>query len=120
MINIAKLSNEERKNIFQNVAYKMGINAAIVEKDYWVCLTLYFLFSKSSFKNSLVFKGGTCLSKIYKVIERFSENIDLILDWRLLDYNLNEPLENRTNTKQLKFIEDSRNRLFLFLKQVII
>ena len=38
MINIAKISNEERKIIFQNVAYEMGINAAIVEKDYWVCL----------------------------------------------------------------------------------
>lgn len=117
MINIAKISNEERKIIFQNVAYEMGINAAIVEKDYWVCLTLYFLFSKSSFKDYLVFKGGTCLSKIYKVIERFSEDIDLILDWRLLNYDLNEPWENRSNTKQLKFIEDSRNRLFSFLKQ---
>lgn len=69
MINIAKISNEERKNIFQNVAYEMGMNATIVEKDYWVCLTLYFLFSKSSFKDYLVFKGGTYLSKIYKVIE---------------------------------------------------
>ena len=38
MIHIAKISNEERKIIFQNVAYEMGINAAIVEKDYWVCL----------------------------------------------------------------------------------
>ena len=116
MINIAKLSNEERKIIFQNVAYEMGINAAIVEKDYWVCLTLYFLFSKSSYKNHLVFKGGTCLSKVYKVIERFSEDIDLILDWRLLNYDLNEPWEDRSNTKQLKFIENLRDRLFLFLE----
>lgn len=36
MTTIAKLSNEERKIIFQNVAYDMGENPAIVEKDYWV------------------------------------------------------------------------------------
>lgn len=117
MITIAKLSDEERKIIFQNVAYEMGVNPAIIEKDYWVCLTLYYLFSKSSYKSHLVFKGGTCLSKVYNVIERFSEDIDLILDWRLLGYKKNEPWEKRSNTKQLKFIEDSKERLFLFLKE---
>ena len=80
MTTIAKLSNEERKIIFQNVAYDMGVNPAIVEKDYWVCLTLYYLFTISSYRTHLVFKGGTCLSKVYNVIERFSEDIDLILD----------------------------------------
>lgn len=117
MITIAKLSNGEREIIFQNVAFEMGVNPAIVEKDYWVCLTLYYLFSKSSYKSHLVFKGGTCLSKVYNVIERFSEDIDLILDWRLLGYKTNEPWEKRSNTKQLKFIEDSKERLFLFLKE---
>lgn len=116
MTTIAKLSNEERKIIFQNVAYDMGVNPAIVEKDYWVCLTLYYLFTISSYRTHLVFKGGTCLSKVYNVIERFSEDIDLILDWRLLGYKINEPWENRSNTKQLKFLDESKERLFTFLK----
>ena len=41
----------------------------------------------------MVFKGGTSLSKAYHLIERFSEDIDLILDWRLLGYGLKEPWE---------------------------
>ena len=116
MVKIARLSNEERSIIFNNVAYEMGVNAAIVEKDYWVSLTLYFLFLKSSFKNNIIFKGGTCLSKVYNVIDRFSEDIDLILDWRLLGYEKDEPWISRSKTKQLKFIDDSNNRLFAFLK----
>ena len=50
------------------------------------------------------------------LIERFSEDIDLILDWRELGYGINEPWETRSNTKQQKFIDDSRDRLFKFLK----
>ncbi len=114
MYEIAK--NEDRSELFINTASKMKIDTAIVEKDFWVCLTLDYLFCKSKWKDSLIFKGGTSLSKAYNVIERFSEDIDLILDWRVLGYRINEPWENRSNTKQLKFIEESRSRLFTFLK----
>lgn len=58
----------------------------IVEKDFWVCVTLKFLFQKSRFGKSLVFKGGTSLSKAYGLIERFSEDIDLVLDWNLIGF----------------------------------
>ncbi len=47
----------------------------------------------------MVFKGGTSLSKAFGLIERFSEDIDLILDWRLLGYGIDEPWEERSNTK---------------------
>jgi len=47
-----------------------------IEKDYWVTYILKNL-SNSDFKESVVFKGGTSLSKIYKIIDRFSEDIDL-------------------------------------------
>jgi predicted nucleotidyltransferase component of viral defense system len=40
------------------------------------------LFPDCKYKDAFVFKGGTSLSKSYHVIERFSEDIDLILDWR--------------------------------------
>ncbi len=49
-----------------------------VEKDYWVTLALKIIFT-SSLKESVVFKGGTALSKAFKSIERFSEDIDLVL-----------------------------------------
>ncbi|MGM9858895.1 MAG: nucleotidyl transferase AbiEii/AbiGii toxin family protein [Bacilli bacterium] len=108
-------TNKEREALFINTASKMGIDSAIVEKDFWVCLTLDYLFHHSQWKSSFAFKGGTSLSKVYNLIERFSEDIDLILDWRVIGYSENEPWEKRSNTKQQKFIEDSRKRLFKYL-----
>lgn len=49
-----------------------------IEKDYWVTYALHQLFH-SDVKDLIVFKGGTSLSKCYKVIERFSEDIDLVI-----------------------------------------
>ncbi len=107
--------NDEREELFINTANKMGIEPAIVEKDFWVCLTLDYLFHHSKWQSSFAFKGGTSLSKAYNLIERFSEDIDLILDWRVIGYDKNEPWTERSNTKQLKFIKESRDRLFNFL-----
>lgn len=113
---LIKLPKEELNAVIINTAAKKGINSAIVEKDLWVCITLDYLFHHSKWQNQFAFKGGTCLSKVYHLIERFSEDIDLILDWRVLGYGNNEPWEPRSNTKQLKFIEESKERLFSFLK----
>lgn len=49
----------------------------MVEKDFWVSWTLAALFAHPEFGRQLVFKGGTSLSKVFGVIERFSEDIDL-------------------------------------------
>ena len=116
MYNLSKLSKEEFNLIITNTAAKKGINTAIVEKDLWVCIALDYLFHHSKWRDQIAFKGGTCLSKAYHLIERFSEDIDLILDWRVLGYSSHEPWEDRSNTKQLKFIEESKERLFAFLK----
>ncbi len=58
----------------------MGLQAVSVEKDFWVCWTLRELFSMPSVREHLTFKGGTSLSKAWKFIERFSEDIDIIVD----------------------------------------
>jgi len=55
-----------------------GIPEVYIEKDYWVTLALKTIF-ESNCKEYSVFKGGTALSKCYKVIERFSEDIDLVI-----------------------------------------
>lgn len=99
MRNIARLSDNDRRELFRNTADKMGLNDAIVEKDFWVCFTLDYLFHRSPWKESITFKGGTSLSKAFHLISRFSEDIDLILDWRVLGYGKDEPWEKRSNTK---------------------
>ena len=117
MRNIAKLGAESRQELFTAAANKMNVSEAIIEKDFWVCFTLDYLFHHCKWKNAFAFKGGTSLSKAYNLIERFSEDIDLILDWRVLGYGIREPWEERSNTKQQKFLDDAKNRLFRFLKE---
>ncbi|MDO5149806.1 MAG: nucleotidyl transferase AbiEii/AbiGii toxin family protein [Oscillospiraceae bacterium] len=59
---------------------KFGILPSVVEKDYYVTLILRKLSEKTDY---IVFKGGTSLSKCYKVIKRFSEDIDITIDTKL-------------------------------------
>ena len=86
MTNIQSLSEDNQHFIFENVGDLKDMSGPIVEKDYWVCILLDHLFNYSAYKDCFVFKGGTSLSKAYHAIERFSEDIDLILDWRKIDY----------------------------------
>lgn len=116
MHRIARLSEKDRQELIIATASKMRISEAIVEKDFWVCYCLDYLFHDCRWKDAFAFKGGTSLSKAYGLIERFSEDIDLILDWRVIGYTKDEPWETRSNTKQLKFLEDAKQRLFDFLK----
>lgn len=117
MIEIAKLSADDRRELFHNTAAKIGLNDAIIEKDFWVCLTLDYLFHRSPWKEAVTFKGGTSLSKGYHLISRFSEDIDLILDWRVLGYRIDEPWEKRSNTKQDAFNKEANRRAEIFLSE---
>jgi len=56
MYKIAILPKEEQEALFLNTAAKSGMNAAVIEKDYWVCLTLDYLFHRSEWKNRIAFK----------------------------------------------------------------
>lgn len=103
MKKLLEISNEELELVIQNTSDKLNLSKAIVEKDLWVCIILKYLFSDFKYRDYIVFKGGTSLSKVYKLIERFSEDIDLALNWQLLGYEKLEPYEERSKTKQLKF-----------------
>ena len=95
-----KLSGEEKREVFQAVSLSMGLRPDIVEKDFWVCFMLHHLFHDCKYKDAFVFKGGTSLSKAYHVIERFSEDIDIILDWRKIVPTDDNPWNDRSKTKQ--------------------
>lgn len=117
MRKVARLADSDRRELFRNTADKMGLNDAIVEKDFWVCFTLDYLFHHSLWKDVITFKGGTSLSKAFHLINRFSEDIDLILDWRILGYDKDEPWENRSNTKQDAFNKEANARAEVFLEK---
>lgn len=103
MDKIAGMPQLERNELFQQTAAGMGIPEAIVEKDFWVCWILRYLFNTSGFSKDIIFKGGTSLSKVFGIIERFSEDIDLILNWELLGIGKDEPFIDRSKTKQDKY-----------------
>lgn len=72
------LTPDQRKASITEVEYATGIQAKAIEKDWWVTLTLRALF-QSAYAKHLVFKGGTSLSKCWKLIARFSEDVDIAL-----------------------------------------
>jgi hypothetical protein len=71
------LAPERRALAFAQTAARMAASSVMVEKDFWVCWLLGMLFADAELAPHLVFKGGTSLSKVYGVIDRFSEDIDL-------------------------------------------
>ncbi|MEF9895577.1 MAG: nucleotidyl transferase AbiEii/AbiGii toxin family protein [Clostridia bacterium] len=115
MIKIASEKSQDWRALFHNTAMKKGLSDAIVEKDFWVCWTLYYLFESSLWRHGLAFKGGTSLSKCYGIIKRFSEDIDLILDWRILGYCTNEMWGARSNTQQERYCKEINGRTADFL-----
>lgn len=74
------VSENERRAIFTQVASEIGIRPDMIEKDYWVSWVLNKIFEHEKLKTILLFKGGTSLSKAFQAINRFSEDIDLLLD----------------------------------------
>lgn len=120
MYEVARALVNERRALFRNTSQKMNIHEAVIEKDFWVCLTLDYLFQRCIYKNRFTFKGGTCLSKAYNLIQRFSEDIDLILDWRVLGYRMTEPWDVRSKTKQEEFNREANERTILFLRDTLL
>ena len=119
MKKIAVLEKNEREVLFSRTAEKMSLHPSIVEKDFWVCFMLDHLFHDCKFRDAFVFKGGTSLSKSYHVIERFSEDIDLIFDWRKLTDNT-DPWEDRSKTKQDKYNKTINENASIFYRDELI
>ena len=117
MNHIPFLSREEKEELFLVTSRKISLPEAVVEKDFWVCWVLNYLFHGSAWKEHLAFKGGTSLSKCFHLIQRFSEDIDLILDWRLVGCTADEPWEQRSKTRQDKYNKAVNERTEVFLKE---
>jgi hypothetical protein len=83
---ILALKPEDRRIACLQVEEKMGLQAASVEKDFWVCWTLRELTRMPGIGEHLTFKGGTSLSKGWGLIQRFSEDIDIVVSRDLLGF----------------------------------
>jgi hypothetical protein len=90
----------------------------VVEKDFWVCWTLGRLFESPTVARKILFKGGTSLSKVFGLIERFSEDIDLILDWR--EVTQEDPNAKRSVSRQDAFNKGLLERAHVYLREVFL
>ncbi len=92
--------------IIREVAARRGLLAVMVEKDFWVSWTLAVLFTHTEFGEQLVFKGGTSLSKVFGVIERFSEDIDLSVGPKCLGISEDWVEEAESRNKRTERMEE--------------
>jgi hypothetical protein len=118
MDRIAYAPDKERAAIFEDAADKIGATAFIVEKDFWVSWVLEKIFTDEYLSGILCFKGGTSLSKAFRLIERFSEDIDLILSQKVV-LGENERLDQPSNTKQARFNKEVEERAVNFISSIL-
>jgi hypothetical protein len=108
-----KLSPKDRREALEVAASRSGRPAHLLEKDVWVVWALGALFA-SALGPNLVFKGGTSLSKAYRVIRRFSEDVDLTCDIRALAPDLVGGAEHSlpgTRSEEKRWTSEIRKRL---------
>lgn len=86
------LDSERLRTFAEETAVKTQREYSIIEKDYWVVWLLDLLFS-GPYADQLTFKGGTSLSKAYKIIDRFSEDVDMTIDRGLIHLDPERSLE---------------------------
>jgi predicted nucleotidyltransferase component of viral defense system len=100
----------DRRRICETVSDKIDLQAESVEKDFWVCWTLRELFALPEVGSHLTFKGGTSLSKCWKLISRFSEDIDVVIDRDFLGFGGEKSPEASLSKKQrAKRLEDLKS-----------
>ena len=108
-----RLSAQDRRDALGVAADRSGRPAHLLEKDVWVVWALAALYG-SPLGEHLVFKGGTSLSKAYKVIRRFSEDVDLTYDIRAIAPDLvgdeGEALP-KTRSEEKRWSSEVRRRL---------
>ena len=117
MNDFIKINLQDRKPYFEIAATNSGLPVNIIEKDFWVCWILERIFSLPNIGTNMIFKGGTTLSKVYSVIDRFSEDVDLSIDKEKLGFIGEKDPEQAINSKKQKqLIEELAASCKIFIK----
>src|SRR5262245_13392379 len=96
------LSEDDRRAYCNEAQAKLGLPPASIEKDLWVCLILRELFNLPEIGSHLTFKGGTSLSKAWKLIHRFSEDIDIVVGRDVIGFGGNANPDKAPSRKQFQ------------------
>lgn len=115
-----QLTSDQRRQTIANVEYETGILGKAIEKDWWVTLTLRALF-QGRYGQHMVFKGGTSLSKCWKLITRLSEDIDIALAPEVLGFEYKKtPSKNEVSRLRKKGCHFTSNELKAALEEEFI
>ena len=112
------LNARDRRDILETVAARSGRSAGILEKDIWICWVLQTLFSIPH-SHPMAFKGGTSLSKVYGIIDRFSEDIDITLDYRAFGDAFDPFAPGVSRTQIERFSDRLRSRVAAYSRDVV-
>jgi len=93
MDDFARGKPTERQPYFEETAARRSSTTTAIEKDFWICWTLKHLFAVADIPE-LRFKGGTSLSKVFGLIDRLSEAIDISIDRAALGFSGERDLAN--------------------------
>jgi hypothetical protein len=124
MYEFVKLDKTERSQAFRIASEKLGYPAYVIEKDFWVTYILNTLFNRINHNHRILFKGGTSLSKCYKLIDRFSEDIDLSLHMADLGFDGDKAphmvADKESKSASKRAVEDLKVAGELFLENTIL
>ena len=109
MRQFATLDSAERATFINEAAARLGVVPTLIEKDFWVCWMLGRIFETEAVGSDVVFKGGTSLSKVFKAIKRFSEDIDLSVSPERLGFDVSgiEDATSSQRKKRFKELQDA-------------
>jgi hypothetical protein len=102
------LKPQEQSQIYRALAPQLARTPVVLEKDVWVCWVLQTLFTMPD-RLPMAFKGGTSLSKVFGAIARFSEDVDITLDYRGLGGSFDPFAEGVSRNRLKKFSEDLKS-----------
>lgn len=124
MSDIARWAPEKRGELFRDaydaIDWKLG-EPGIIEKDFWVCWILHRLFGIERHRGNLIFKGGTSLSKVFRAIQRFSEDIDLSIHRQALGFGDDrDPARASSGKQRQKRLVELGNACNTFLRDTLL
>jgi hypothetical protein len=116
------LTTRQQRELLDDVSRRTGLAPVILEKDYWVCRTLGVLFQLQDIGPHLVFKGGTSLSKVYRIIDRFSEDIDVSFHREFLGFSdaEHDPEAAKSNKETGRRLDALKQACIDCVRQVLI
>lgn len=116
MDGVAALDKEERALLFRQAAADKGVDARVMEKDFWVCWSLKKIFALEGHPD-LLFKGGTSLSKVFGLISRFSEDVDLSVDRRAFGFTGDrDPTEATGKNERKRLVKDLNHQCHKYIE----